>query len=188
MPRRDRGREARERTTRRAGLLAAIALTGMASCGGDGTGTSEPLSVHAVDLAGAWTLSLPAAPGCMPSLAAFDLALELRPYDLAGVHDTETREFLDGTWTLAGGDPGSHWLQGWVEPDRRRVYLVLWDEVHVAGSVLDLDMATAAVGEGWLKEPVPAGPGGFAQPAESYPGTFTTGACRWRVAAAKSGS
>ncbi|MBK5098888.1 MAG: hypothetical protein JJE01_14005 [Gemmatimonadetes bacterium] len=108
--------------------------------------------------------------------------MELERTWVPGVDNDGEREYLSGTWRVDKLDTEEQWLQGWIEPDRRRLHLLLWQGVHVRGSVLTAQIIAARVVEGRLEEPVPAYPGGgFATPSEGYPGGFTDSVCRWNV-------
>lgn len=138
--------------------------------------------VGADELAGSWLLRLPAAPACDPGLPPIGILMELERTWVPGVDNDGEREYLSGTWRVDKLDTEEQWLQGWIEPDRRRLHLLLWQGVHVRGSVLTAQIIAARVVEGRLEEPVPAYPGGgFATPSEGYPGGFTDSVCRWNV-------
>jgi len=164
-------------------VVCLLGLSLAAACTGDPA--SAPLGtgpVSAESLRGSWTLEVAATSSCLPSLEAMELTLELEPIQVAGSPNEETRDYIAGRWGQAG-ETRDEWLQGWVERATGRVHLLLWQGVHVTGSVLDVRVVSDDVLDGWLSEPVPAGSGGYAEPFEAYPGGFTDSACAWRVTA-----
>lgn len=152
-------------------------------CSGDGpTGTVGSRVDSAEALRGRWKLQVPATTSCSSPLPEMELILNIEPFDVAGSPYEGVRDFVAGTWGLAGSE-ATDWLQGWLEFETGRVHLLLWQGVHVAGSVLDVRPITDRVLTGWLAEPIPPGAGGFAEPSEGYPGGFAAGECRWQVTA-----
>jgi hypothetical protein len=101
---------------------------------------------------------------------------------VAGVDNEGDREYLIGTWGRAAQETEDEVLQGWIEPELRRLHLILWQGVHERGSVLKAEVIDGRLLEGRLVEPVPPYPGGgFAQPSEGYPGGFVESSCLWNV-------
>jgi hypothetical protein len=111
-----------------------------------------------------------------------ELILDIEPFPVAGSPYEGVRDYVAGTWGLPGSE-SADWLQGWLELETGRVHILLWQGVHVAGSVLDVRPIGDRVLTGWLAEPIPPGGGGFAEPSEAYPGGFAEGECRWQVTA-----
>jgi hypothetical protein len=141
-----------------------------------------PDRIGAEELAGSWLLSVPASFNCQTSLPPFTIRMELARTWVPGVDNEGEREYLDGTWSAALADSATLWLQGWIEPDRRRLHLLLWQGVHVRGSVLSAEVVAGRVLDGRLDEPVPPYPGGgYATPSEGYPGGFANSRCSWEV-------
>ncbi|MDT8437028.1 MAG: hypothetical protein RRA92_09775 [Gemmatimonadota bacterium] len=163
----------------RMAVLAAVAA-GAGGCGGDGPEVPE-VPFGAATVEGTWGIPLPEAPSCSPPLEPFRIVLELaRTFPPGDPHAGE-REYLQGTWSVEGPEgPAGEWLQGWVELRTRRLHLLLWQGVHVSGSVLDARVIGDSALDGWLTEPIPPGPGGFAEPIRGYPGGFSTRDCLWR--------
>ena len=165
-------------------LCATLALS-VASLACSDTGTLSPFLTEVVgadSLAGNWVLRLPATHGCAPDLPAFELELRLERTWVAGVDNEGPREYLAGTWTVIDGDTARQSLQGWIEPEKRTLHLLLWQGVHVRGSVLTARVIGGHVIDGRLDEPIPPYPGGgYARPFEGYPGGFTNTRCEWDV-------
>ncbi|MEJ2548950.1 MAG: hypothetical protein P8125_14240, partial [Gemmatimonadota bacterium] len=140
----------------------------LAACQSDGAVTpflTEPAGADA--LAGTWILHLPAASTCNPALPATDLRLVLERTWVAGVDNEGDREYLLGRWGRADEETAGEVLQGWIEPQLRRLHLILWQGVHDRGSVLSANVVGGKALDGSLVEPVPPYPGGgFAEPSE----------------------
>ncbi|MEJ2546790.1 MAG: hypothetical protein P8125_03130 [Gemmatimonadota bacterium] len=160
-----------------------LAIGILAACQSYGDGSpflTEPVGADA--MAGAWLLHLPATNNCNPALPAIDLRLVLERFWVAGIDNEGDREYLLGRWGTADEESEDQVLQGWIEPQLRRLHLILWQGVHERGSVLRADVFGGEVMEGRLVEPVPPYPGGgFAEPSEGYPGGFTESSCLWTV-------
>lgn len=165
-------------------VSAALALSA-ASLACSDAGTVSPFLTDVVgadSLAGDWVLRLPATSGCKPDLPAFELELRLERAWVAGVDNEGPREYLTGSWIVIAGDTVRKSLQGWIEPETRSLHLLLWQGVHVRGSVLTARVIGGRVIDGRLDEPIPPYPGGgYAQPFEGYPGGFTNARCEWDV-------
>ena len=160
-----------------------MVLLVVGACSDDGAlSPFLPDRISADELTGTWILSVPARPNCQPSLPAFTIRMELARAWVAGVDNEGEREYLNGTWSSALTGPDPLWLQGWIEPERRRLHLLLWRGVHVRGSVLSAEVIAGRVLDGRLDEPIPPYPGGgYATPAEGYPGGFATSPCSWEL-------
>jgi len=165
----------------KAALIAFAVLTaGCQSNGGGSPFLTEPVGAEA--LAGSWVLHVPATNNCTPALPAVELHLSLERTWVAGVDNEGDREYLIGTWGRAAQETEDEVLQGWIEPELRRLHLILWQGVHERGSVLKAEVIDGRLLEGRLVEPVPPYPGGgFAQPSEGYPGGFVESSCLWNV-------
>lgn len=176
------GREARSRGIARVlVLLLGVAL--LAACAdSDPTAGPGEDALSAEALRGRWTLTVPPPTSCSKALPEMALILEIEPFHVAGSPNEGERDYIAGNWRREG-DEARDWLQGWLDLETGRVHLLLWQGVHVAGSVLDVRVVTDRILDGWLSEPIPAGPGGFAEPSEAYPGGFAVGWCRWQVTA-----
>lgn len=172
-------------SVRRLRILSAALVLSTAPLACSDTGTVSPFLpdfVGADSLAGDWVLRLPATHACTPDLPAFELELRLERTWVAGVDNEGSREYLAGSWIAVAGDTARQSLQGWIEPRTRSLHLLLWQGVHVRGSVLTARVIDGRVIDGRLNEPIPPYPGGgYARPFEGYPGGFTNGPCEWDV-------
>ena len=157
-------------------LAIAILAAGCHSDGDRSPFLTESLGADAI--AGSWLVQVPATHSCVPDLPAIDLRVTLDRTWVAGIDNEGDREYLLGTWRPAGDETGSDVLQGWIEPENRRLYLILWRGVHERGAVLRASVFGARILDGRLIEPVPPHPGGgFAQPVDGYPGIFAESSC-----------
>jgi hypothetical protein len=158
------------------------ALMGVAGCDGGASGPEydpgAPLAV--ADVEGAWTVSVPRTVSCLPNREPFSIHLDMQHSSLATFVGVEGEEYFNGAWQVeADGERFS--LQGWVDMEKHTFRFLLWQGVHVKGSVFVGRFLAGGHLSATLEEPIPPGSGWAADPIPGYPGGFATGSCAWRV-------
>ena len=137
-----------------------------------------PLAV--TDIEGAWTIEVPHTVACIPNRDPFTISLDLLHSHLADYIGAAGEEYFQGTWWVEP-DGERFFIQGWVRMEARTFRFLLWQGTHVKGSVLQGRLLAGGHLSASMKEPIPPGDGGAADPIPGYPGGFSLGSCSWRV-------
>lgn len=132
------------------------------------------------DVEGVWTVAVPRTLVCLPNRDPFEIHLDVRHTSLATFLGVEGEEYFSGTWWVET-DGQTFNLQGWVDMEKRTFRFLLWQGVHVKGSVFTGRLLAGGHLSASLEEPIPPGSGWAADPIPGYPGGFSTGSCTWRV-------
>jgi len=173
------------RSFRVGALAVAVAVASGCDGGPAGLDLDAPLTVGQV--AGVWTVDVPATTACIPALDAFTIRMELQHSHLADYLGLEDEEYFAGQWWVDPGDE-PFFAQGWVQMDAHTFRLLLWQGTHVKGSVLQGRLYVNGQMRATLQEPIPPGDGWAADPIPGYPGGFAQGNCEWKVEGQRSGS